>query len=380
MLNELVLDGAVGAELAARGVAAVEAHEGIGEGVVELALDVLLIEVGGDGVVDVEQGDGVAGDAHADVLAERAVDVDLAADGDAAADEAAVHVAGLEAELLREGGPALVGEGDELPRALVLLGPVEQGDLELRHALAHLGIVAALAHLLGHVLADGGDALVAGVGLVGHEQVELAVLLDLDAELIEALDGGVAGEEVLRARAEGDNLQLAQADKGAGDRQELADHPRDVLGGADGVLGDPGLEMAHPEVVGAVEHAAVGVAAAVDKVVAGLLGGGDVHAGAVEILGDEGLGGLGAEVAEEDHEGVAAGGLDVVDGLEHIELVLDGGLALVDVDAALSAGGADGGAAALGEGDDEAVAADGDDAELNGGDVGEHFQYTSLIK
>ena len=265
----------------------------------------------------------------------------------------------------------------------MLGGPVKQGDLELGHALAHVGVVAALAHLLGHVLADAGDARVVRVRLVGDEQVELAVLLNLHAYLIEALDGRVAGEEVLGTRAEGYNLELAEADKGAGNGHELVNHDGDVLGGADGILGDPGLEVAHAEVVGAVEHAAVGVAAAVDKVLAGLLGGGGVHDRAVEVLGDEGLGGLGAEVAEEDDQGVAAGGLDLVDGLEHVELVLDGGLALVYVEAALGTGLNDGGAAALRQGDDEAVAADSDDAELNVGDVGEHFdtpQFQILFK
>ena len=84
VLDELVLDGAVGAELAAGCVAAVEAHEGVGELIGELALDVLLVEVAGHGVVDVEQRDRVLADAHAYILAQRAVDVDLAGDGDAA--------------------------------------------------------------------------------------------------------------------------------------------------------------------------------------------------------------------------------------------------------------------------------------------------------
>ena len=60
---------------------------------------------------------------------------------------AGVHIAGLKAEGLGEGGPALVGKGHVLPGPLVLLRPVQQGDLQLGHALVHLGVVAALAHL-----------------------------------------------------------------------------------------------------------------------------------------------------------------------------------------------------------------------------------------
>ena len=56
------------AHLAGRRVAAVEAHEGIGQLIIELAGDVLIINVLGHTVVDVQQGDGVAGGAHTDVL------------------------------------------------------------------------------------------------------------------------------------------------------------------------------------------------------------------------------------------------------------------------------------------------------------------------
>jgi hypothetical protein len=45
VLDELILDGAVGAHLAARRVAAVEAHEGVRQLIVELAGDVLFVHV-----------------------------------------------------------------------------------------------------------------------------------------------------------------------------------------------------------------------------------------------------------------------------------------------------------------------------------------------
>ena len=67
------------------------------------------------------------------------------------------------------------------------------------------------------------------------------------------------------------------------------------------------FELAHAEIVGAVEHAAVGVTAAVDHVSVAL-GGGDVHAGAVEFLRDKRFGRFGTEVAEEHNQRVAAGG------------------------------------------------------------------------
>lgn len=114
MLDELVLDGAVTAHLAGRRVAAVEAHEGIGQLVMELAGDVLIINVLGHAVVDVQQGDGVAGGTHADVLGQGTVNIDLAGHGDAAAGKAGVDVARLKPELRRESGPALIGKSNIL--------------------------------------------------------------------------------------------------------------------------------------------------------------------------------------------------------------------------------------------------------------------------
>ena len=57
VLDELVFDRAVGAELAGRRVAAVESHEGISQRIVKLALDFSFIQAGRDRVVDIEKRD-----------------------------------------------------------------------------------------------------------------------------------------------------------------------------------------------------------------------------------------------------------------------------------------------------------------------------------
>ena len=129
--------------------------------------------------------------------------------------------------------------------------------------------------------------------------------------------------------------------------------------------------MAHTEVIRAVQHAAVSVAAAVDEI-AVALGGCDEHARAVKILGDERFGGLGAEVAEEDDEGIAVRGLDVGDGPEQVGFVLDGDGTFVH---AALAGFGDVRAAHLGERAREAVTGDGDEAELDIGDVFKHDTF-----
>ena len=42
----------------------------------------------------------------------------------------------------------------------------------------------------------------------GFEQIQLGVLLDLNAQIIELLDGCVACQEILRTGAETDELQV----------------------------------------------------------------------------------------------------------------------------------------------------------------------------
>ena len=352
-----------------------EAHEGVGDLIVELAGDVLVVDVLRHGVVDVQQRHRVAGDARADVLAQRAVDVHLAGDRDAAGGQAGVDVARLKAELLRERRPALVRKGHILARTLVALGPVQQRQLKLRHALEQVGVDLAV-HLLLHVGHDLRDACIAGVLPVGHQQVELGVLLDLHAQLVQALDRRVAGEEVLRTRAEGDDLEVLHADDGAGDRHELADHGRALLGGAHRILRDVGLQMAHAQVVGAVQHAAVGVTAAVDQV-AVALGRRDVHRRAAKLLAQQRLGRLGAEVAQEDHQRIDAVGAHIVKRLEGVQLVFHGDGAFIE---ALAVGSHDVLAALRGERDGEAVAGDRDDAQLDlrnvhGTDLLSFFRY-----
>ena len=131
VLDELILNGTVVAHLAGRGVAAVEAHEGIGQAVIKLACDVLIVNVLGHAVVDVQQGNGIAGSAHADVLGQSAVDINFAGNGDAAAYQAGVDIAGLKAELRGECRPALVSKSNVLLAALVCICPVQQGQLKL---------------------------------------------------------------------------------------------------------------------------------------------------------------------------------------------------------------------------------------------------------
>ena len=88
---------------------------------------------------------------------------------------------------------------------------LSRADLELGQLVQEVGVGVAGAELPGHV---GGDRLDLGIALGLAEdvvEVELAVLHDLDAEVVERLDRRVAGQEILRPRAEGEDLELRQA-------------------------------------------------------------------------------------------------------------------------------------------------------------------------
>ena len=207
--------------------------------------------------------------------------------------------------------------------------------------------------------------------LVGLQEVQLGVLLHVDAQLEDGRDGRVAGQEVKRTGTEGDDLQILQAQQRAGDGQEVDDLVRAVLGVAHGILGDVGLDARELEVVGSVQHAAIGVAAVTGQHAGVLLRRRDVHDGAAELLGDQGLGALGAEVAQEHDQRVDAGRLDLLIGLVHVRVdaALDDRLELDDVKVLLLELRHDGLAALFGEGDREAVAADREDAHFDLRDV-----------
>ena len=249
--------------------------------------------------------------------------------------------------------------------------PVEQGQFKLSHALEHIAIVFAFAHFLGHVFADGGNALVTGVLFVADQQVQFAVLFDFDAQLIQSLDGSIAGEEVLGTGSEGDDLQILQSDDHAGDRDELGDLVGQFSGGAHGVFRDIALQVAHTQVVGAVQHTAVCVAAAIDHVSVAFSSSHEHH-GTVEVTGDQGFRGFRAEVAQEHAGSVAAGGVELFHSLEHVFFILNGGFDFNEIQFLLAALFSDGGTALFAQRDGETVAADGDESQLDDGDVFHH--------
>ena len=93
------------------------------ETIVVVPFDLLIVQILRNGVVDIQQGDLVAGNAQADVLAQSAVNIHLAGHWDALGHQAAVNIARNKAEGLGERRPALIGESHILAGAFVFLSP-----------------------------------------------------------------------------------------------------------------------------------------------------------------------------------------------------------------------------------------------------------------
>ena len=143
------------------GIAAVKAHEGIRQLIVEFALYPLSVQFLGKGIVYVQQGDAFARHAGADIFGQGAVYVDLAGDGQAHSRKARIYIAGHEAELRLECRPAFACDCHIFSAALVRRRPVQNGQLVPGKPGEYIGAAVACAELLRHIIYDGGNAAVA---------------------------------------------------------------------------------------------------------------------------------------------------------------------------------------------------------------------------
>ena len=130
--------------------------------------------------------------------------------------------------------------------------PILEGQLVLCQLGKDFRFLVAGAKLGGHVRNHLGDAGVVRVLVEGFKEIQLGVFLDLHAQVVQLLDGRVAGQEVQGARAEADDLQVLKRIDGARDRKEFVDHIRAVFRVANGVLRDIGLHVTKSQVVAGV--------------------------------------------------------------------------------------------------------------------------------
>ena len=189
------------------------------------------------------------------------------------------------------------------------LHPVQQSQLVLRQLGQDLRLLIALAQLFLHLRYHIGNAGVPGVGVERSVQIQLAVLLNLNAQPVQGRDRRVAGQKILGTGAEGNDLQIRQCQQRRCHRHKVPDHGGAVRCRTYRVLGNIRLHAPQIQVVGRIEHTAIGVAAAVQQAVAALLRRCAKHHRAVKLLGQSGLCRLRTKVAQEDHQGVDPGSL-----------------------------------------------------------------------
>ena len=346
--------------MATGGVAAVEAHEQVlGLGALEVGLGA--DHVGRHGVVDIQQRRRRLAGEVAEILTERAVDIHLARHRHAARGQPAVDIARHEAKRPLERRPALVGEDRVLPRAEVGLGETLQRHLEPGQPRQQLWIGVALAQLSRHLV---GGRLDGGVLLIHRlkepQQVQLGVFHHLRAHVIQLPDRGVAGVEVLRPRPKGEYLQTRYAQQDPREALEVRDPGGQFIRRAHGHLRDVDRHVAQVEVDGGIEHAAEGVAATVDEILARLLAGCARHHRPVDVLGEDRQRPFRSEVAEVNDGRIAAGLIDLGQGRHRVGLVLNDRLAGGHLQANLAAGLRQRRQAGPGQFDRKAIPADAD--------------------
>ncbi len=206
MLDQLIFYGAGFTHLALRCIAAVESHERIGQLVIIFPLDILVIDILRYGVVDIEKGNRIFGNAKADIFAQGTVDIHLTGYRNSSGAETAVDIARFKTKLRRECRPALICKCNIFSGTLVSLCPVKKGKFKLSHLGIEVSIIFAFAHFLCHISTDIRNARIIFMFLKGNQKIQLRVFLDLHTKLIETLDRSIAGKEVLRTRAKGDDF------------------------------------------------------------------------------------------------------------------------------------------------------------------------------
>ena len=94
----------------------------------------------------------------------------------------------------------------------------------------------------------------------GLEQIQLRVLLDLYAKVVQLLDRCITCQEVQRTRAKADDLQILQTNDSACNRNELMNHICALCSGSYRILRNICMDVAQFQVVACVQHTAVSVA------------------------------------------------------------------------------------------------------------------------
>ncbi len=243
------------------------------------------------------------------------------------------------AEIFLECRPALIGKRHVPGSSQVRLHELLEGAFVLGHFLQQIRIGIALAQFLRYLPAARFTSGSPFSACTRSRKIQFAVFHDLDTQVEQRLNRRVAGQKIKRPRTEGNDLQIADAEDSARHRQKLRQHRGDIFRISDGVFRNVRPEAPQSDVVGCAEQSAIGVAAAIDQVFAAIFRGRHEHDRAGKSLGQQRRGPFRAEIAQVDRQRVDAFLLHLVQGFEHILLILDDRFDLDDRHVELPAGG-----------------------------------------
>ena len=94
--------------------------------------------------------------------------------------------------------PALASDRYVFAVSLMFLHPVFQRQFVLCQFRKNLRLLIALSQFLFHFSDNAGNPLILVMPMEGLEQIQLRILLDLHPQIIQLLDGGIAGKEIQR--------------------------------------------------------------------------------------------------------------------------------------------------------------------------------------
>ena len=154
------------------------------------------------------------------------------------------------------------------------------------------------------------------------KKIKLRVLLDLNAEVVELLDGSVTCKEVERSGTEGNDLEILKTNNSASDRNEFVDHVCALCCCSYGILGDISLDVSELKVVACIKHTAICIATAVHKVALALFCCSTEHLGTFEIFCKKSLRNFGTEVSKVYAKCVTSSFLDILKSLYHVDFAL----------------------------------------------------------
>ena len=185
-----------------------ESHKCIRMLIVKFALNGLLVHILRYRVVDIQKCYGILANAGSDKLAEYTVDIHLTGYRNSSSGETAVDITWYKTELCLECRPALSCNCNILAIALVCINPIKKSQLILCQLLKDLRLFVACAKFLLHICHNLRDSCIPCMLVKCLKQIQLRILFDFNAQIVQLLNWCVAGKEIKRSRSERNNLQI----------------------------------------------------------------------------------------------------------------------------------------------------------------------------